>query len=89
MQKARWKGNVRELQNTVERLLIMTPGDAIDVDDLRDVVRRRRSRPRRGPRRGAATTCAGTLREFKESAERKFLVEKLRENAGTSRRPPK
>src|SRR5882762_3376741 len=39
MQKARWKGNIRELKNTVERLLIMTPGDAIDVDDLRDVVR--------------------------------------------------
>src|SRR5678815_110753 len=39
MQKARWKGNVRELRNTVERLLIMTPGDNIDVDDLRDVVR--------------------------------------------------
>src|SRR5437763_3626438 len=39
LHKARWKGNVRELRNTVERLLIMTPGDAIDVDDLRDVVR--------------------------------------------------
>src|SRR3954467_651375 len=39
LQKARWKGNVRELRNTVERLLIMTPGDVIDVDDLRDVVR--------------------------------------------------
>ncbi|MGH9308675.1 MAG: sigma-54-dependent transcriptional regulator, partial [Vicinamibacterales bacterium] len=33
MQKARWKGNVRELKNTVERLLIMTPGDSVDVDD--------------------------------------------------------
>ena len=39
MKNARWKGNVRELRNTVERLLIMTPGDNIDVDDLRDVVR--------------------------------------------------
>src|SRR6185436_21123471 len=39
LQKARWKGNVRELKNTVERLLIMTPGDAIDLEDLRDVVR--------------------------------------------------
>src|SRR5215470_3903399 len=39
LQKGRWKGNVRELRNTVERLLIMTPGDSIDVDDLRDVVR--------------------------------------------------
>src|SRR3954466_7814188 len=39
LQKARWKGNVRELRNSVERLLIMTPGDTIDVDDLRDIVR--------------------------------------------------
>src|SRR5215213_2909685 len=39
MQKARWKGNVRELKNTVERLIIMTPGEAVDVDDLRDIVR--------------------------------------------------
>ena len=39
MQKARWKGNVRELKNTVERLLIMTPGDS----------RRRRRSARRGP----------------------------------------
>src|SRR5205823_8326477 len=84
MQKARWKGNVRELRNTVERLLIMTPGDAIDVADLRDVVR-----PDVKPAAPAAEAGAGggnhlspnTLREFKESAERKFLVEKLRENA--------
>src|SRR5438874_3014842 len=39
LQRYRWKGNIRELRNTVERLIIMTPGDAIDVDDLRDVVR--------------------------------------------------
>jgi len=81
MQKARWKGNVRELRNTVERLLIMTPGDVIDIDDLRDVVR-----PDVKPVVPAEPAAAGnhlspnTLREFKESAERRFLVEKLREN---------
>src|SRR6478672_2828543 len=85
LQKARWKGNVRELKNTVERLLIMTPGDSIDVDDLRDVVRAE-ARPAavssETVNSGAANHLApGTLREFKESAERKFLVEKLRENA--------
>jgi two-component system, NtrC family, nitrogen regulation response regulator NtrX len=87
MQKARWKGNVRELRNTVERLLIMTPGDAIDVGDLRDVVRIE-TRPAPAPAGAAAGAetgnnhlAPGTLREFKESAERKFLVEKLRENA--------
>jgi len=85
MQRARWKGNVRELRNTVERLLIMTPGDAIDVDDLRDVVRPEPAKVAASPEAvnvGAGNHVSpGTLREFKESAERKFLVEKLRENA--------
>jgi two-component system nitrogen regulation response regulator NtrX len=80
MQKARWKGNVRELRNTVERLLIMTPGDAIDVDDLRDVVRLD-TKPAAAAEGGGHHVAPGTLREFKESAERTFLVEKLRENA--------
>jgi two-component system nitrogen regulation response regulator NtrX len=75
MQKARWKGNVRELKNTVERLLIMTPGDTVDVDDLRDVVRLEAKAPGPDNERNP-----GTLREFKESAERAFLVGKLREN---------
>jgi two-component system nitrogen regulation response regulator NtrX len=79
LQKARWKGNVRELRNTVERLLIMTPGDVIDVDDLRDVVRIDSGKPA-APAEPAGDR-PGTLREFKESAERAFLVEKLRENA--------
>jgi two-component system nitrogen regulation response regulator NtrX len=82
LQKARWKGNVRELKNTVERLLIMTPGDAIDVDDLREVVRMDAARPANSA--GAAAEAEkerpGTLREFKELAEREFLVQKLREN---------
>ncbi len=75
MQKARWKGNVRELKNTVERLLIMTPGDTVDADDLRDVVR---LEPK--PQGPDNEKNPGTLREFKESAERAFLVGKLREN---------
>jgi two-component system nitrogen regulation response regulator NtrX len=75
LQKARWKGNVRELKNTVERLLIMTPGDVVDVEDLRDVVRLE-------PKTHAPDNerSPGTLREFKESSERAFLVGKLREN---------
>jgi two-component system, NtrC family, nitrogen regulation response regulator NtrX len=80
LQKARWKGNVRELRNTVERLLIMTPGDAIDVDDLRDVVRAD-AKPSGQAAEANDKDRPGTLREFKESAERAFLVDKLRENA--------
>jgi two-component system, NtrC family, nitrogen regulation response regulator NtrX len=77
LQKARWKGNVRELRNTVERLIIMTPGDTIDVDDLRDIVR---LEPRPVPSDNREER-PGTLREFKESSERAFLVDKLRENS--------
>ena len=75
MQRARWKGNVRELKNTIERLIIMTPGETIDVDDLRDVVR---VEPK--PQAADNDRNPNTLREFKESAERAFLVGKLREN---------
>jgi len=76
LQRYRWKGNVRELKNTIERVLIMTPGDVIGDDDLPETVR---SAPRQ-TRQETGAERAGTLREFKESAERTFLVEKLREN---------
>ncbi len=73
LQRARWKGNVRELKNTVERLIIMTPSEVVDVDDLRDIVRLEAKAA--GP-----DNEKGTLREFKESSERAFLVGKLRES---------
>jgi two-component system nitrogen regulation response regulator NtrX len=79
MEKARWKGNIRELRNTVERLIIMTPGETIDVDDLRDIVRIE-SRPAATENGGSEKERPGTLREFKEVAERAFLVDKLREH---------
>ena len=42
LQRYRWKGNIRELRNTVERLIIMTSGDVIDVPDLPEACDRRR-----------------------------------------------
>jgi two-component system nitrogen regulation response regulator NtrX len=79
LQRHRWKGNIRELRNTVERSLIMTAGDAIDLADLPDAVRVD-PRPTPPDNGGDTAVSAGTLREFKESAERLFLVQKLREN---------
>ncbi len=96
LQRYRWKGNIRELRNTVERLIIMSAGDTIDVADLPDVVRSPGNAASfaasSGSGQPAATTLeedanraksgptAGTLREFKDNAERAFLVTKLREN---------
>jgi two-component system, NtrC family, nitrogen regulation response regulator NtrX len=83
LQQHRWKGNVRELRNTIERLIIMTAAETIGVDDLPGVLRAG-ARPSSGA--GASAASGGgieklaTLREFKESSERAFLLEKLREN---------
>ena len=57
----------------------MTPGETIDVDDLRDIVRIE-SRPAATENGGSDKERPGTLREFKEVAERAFLVDKLREH---------
>ncbi len=76
LQRAWWKGNVRELRNTIERLLIMTPRDTIDVADVREAVRL--DARQTGP--DNEREKPGTLRGFKESAERAFLVERLREH---------
>ncbi len=75
LQRYRWKGNIRELRNTVERLIIMTPTDSIDLADLPESIRV--DAPSRGP--DNETVKAGTLREHKEVSERVFLVQKLRE----------
>ena len=78
LQKARWKGNVRELKNTVERLIIMTPATR-STSTICATSCGSSSKPA-AARREASKERPGTLREFKESAERAFLVDKLREN---------
>ena len=35
-----WPGNIRELENTIERMVILSHGDEITVDDLPAEVRR-------------------------------------------------
>ena len=78
LQRYRWKGNIRELRNTVERLIIMTPGDVIDLADLPEGLRSGAAGGARALDGEAAK--AGTLREFKDVSERAYLVGKLREN---------
>ena len=61
--------------------MIMTAGDNIDVADLPDVLRSPVSIGRPGTSTEADAARVGTLREFKDSTERGYLVTKLRENA--------
>jgi two-component system, NtrC family, nitrogen regulation response regulator NtrX len=67
LQTYEWGGNVRELRNIVERLVIMTHGNTIGPEDL-DVL---------GPQKksgvDAIVETAETFQEFKDKAEREFL----------------
>jgi two-component system nitrogen regulation response regulator NtrX len=91
LQRYRWRGNIRELRNTMERVMIMTVGDVVRVEDLaQDVRGDAGTRPAEAEQPAAAPTTGevppapplsgGTLREFKDAAERGYLVQKLREN---------
>ena len=93
LQRYRWRGNIRELRNTVERVMIMTPGDAVRGEDLPPDIRG--DAPARvmvpdaasaapagsGAAGSSAAQPGGTLREFKDASERAYLVQKLRENS--------
>ncbi|MBP1766046.1 MAG: ntrC [Candidatus Aminicenantes bacterium] len=69
-----WKGNVRELRNVVERLLIMTDAEVIDKKDL----------PEQAGGGAKAqlpdVAVAQTLKDYRELAEKDFILAKLEKN---------
>jgi two-component system nitrogen regulation response regulator NtrX len=65
-------GGIRELKNTGVRVLIMSEEDEGGAQDLSEVLRQESA--------GPPGEAPGSLKGFKESAERAFLVEKLREH---------
>ncbi len=77
-----WPGNIRELRNAVERLLILVPGPAITVADVERVagVGTRQERGEAFETGGAPWIRAATFEEFKQAAERAYLLAKLKEN---------
>ncbi len=96
LQGFRFKGNVRELENLVERMLILTDRDEIQAEDLPAALSLDAAVPSVA-QAGAAPTPGGdgglplesgkaaadggrTLKDFKEAAERAFLVRVLRRN---------
>jgi two-component system, NtrC family, nitrogen regulation response regulator NtrX len=87
LQRYRWRGNIRELRNAIERVMIMAPGDVIRAEDLPTELKSEAPASPTQPASPAAPAgseeraAPGTLREFKEAAERQFLVDKLRENS--------
>ena len=74
MIKYPWKGNIRELKNVVERLIIMTEADIIERQDLPERIR--------GEVGIYLPEAKGikTLKEFRELAEKDFILAKLEES---------
>jgi two-component system, NtrC family, nitrogen regulation response regulator NtrX len=70
-----WAGNVRELRNTVERMLILATGPELTA---KDVDRLAGARVADDTGLGSLTALK-TFEEFKEAAERAYLLSKLRE----------
>ena len=72
LQRYHWPGNIRELQNVLERMLIMS-GERVSVQDLPEELLQ--DDP---GERGRASA----LKEFRDGAEREFVIEALKRNNG-------
>ncbi len=71
LQTYEWRGNVRELRNIVERLVIMTRGNKITPNDLSLIA------PKKKGAVDSIIDSADTFQDFKEIAEREFLRHQL------------
>src|SRR5438105_420202 len=80
-----WPGNIRELRNAVERLLILTAGPVVRVEEVERLAGMAADG---GPGRGTGSadlagapwSRAATFEQFKQAAERAYLLAKLQEN---------
>ena len=75
MMKYPWKGNIRQLKNVIERLIISTDGNTIDEKHLPEEIR--------GEMRIYLPDAKGikNLKEFRDLAEKEFILSNLRENS--------
>jgi two-component system nitrogen regulation response regulator NtrX len=72
-----WPGNVRELRNFVERVYILTPGEFVDVHDVRFA-----GLIDSADEAGMDSSDLSTFREARAQFERDYLLRKISENSG-------
>jgi two-component system, NtrC family, nitrogen regulation response regulator NtrX len=77
-----WPGNIRELRNAIERLLILANGPDVTAEAVERIAGLSLSEAGRGAGglTAAPWTHAATFEEFKQIAERTYILAKLQEN---------
>jgi transcriptional regulator with PAS, ATPase and Fis domain len=76
-----WPGNVRELKNALERALVLSPGEELDVTDLPEEVVSGHGLTRNPSADSAATRSDLSEKDFRE-AKRKFEIAYLLKQLG-------
>ena len=80
-----WPGNIRELRNLIERLMIMVPGPVIEVSHASVALQVRPQLPAAQPAAGPQpantllTRPYDSLRDARNAFEKEFIARKLRE----------
>ncbi len=72
-----WEGNVRELENVMERAVVLCKGNSVTLRDLPEEVRGRDESVEAAPVQGQ------TLTQILEALERQILVRTLEKNRGS------
>jgi len=77
MKELSWTGNIRQLQNAVERMALLSDGDEIGRDD---VTRLATMKGNGNERLEELLDQSLTFQEYKEKAERYYLIKKLEDH---------
>jgi two-component system nitrogen regulation response regulator NtrX len=84
LQQYEWPGNIRELRNLIERLMIMVPGPVIDAPQATMSLQGRASSPAAAqasqPVSPLLTKSYDSLRDARNAFEKEYIARKLREH---------
>ncbi len=76
MKQHSWPGNIRELKNFIERVYILTPGEFVDVHDLRFAGLGENSSSSQN------LDEIANFRDARAKFEKDYLIQKIQENSG-------
>lgn len=85
MKKYRWPGNIRELENVIERAFIVESTDTMTVSSLPDQIKNAAAsvpETQKGPQQVVNSSEPLDFEVFKEQAEKEFIISALKANKG-------